>query len=257
MKVVKSSTELRSELGGIKFSVDDFELNGGVVLNTPLGADAGGQTLKMKIATTPIPLKRFTELIPPNIITGPLGKKIKSLRSPGGTVTVEELMVTGRMGDLGGMSALAREGKLSMRLSLNSIKFTDRTLKETFSGINGLLFLDKDRLRLKDFSGNYEHGVIKELNAEITELTTEPKYDLSAHAFFETGHTIGVLQRYLNSTGGKKTKILKGTNASGMAELRLNLSGSIKELTPVDYSGSIRLKNGNFKHTSFPLSSRH
>ncbi|MBE9529551.1 MAG: AsmA-like C-terminal domain-containing protein [Proteobacteria bacterium] len=245
--------EIRAGLDGVKFQLGDFDLSGGAEITKQHKAGAEGRTLKLKLASTPIPFKRFQALVPPNLFTGSLGEKMGGLKPLGGTVTVEELSVDGRMDSLQKIGVLARDGKVGLRLRLDNIEFTGSVLKETFSGVKGTISLDRDRLSLKGFSGNYGHGVLEELNAEVTGLVTEQKYDLTVKAFFEAGKTLEILKAVYSKQGNISVKLLKGIEASGITGLDLNLQGNLKELAPTEYSGTVRLKNASFSHKAMLL----
>jgi hypothetical protein len=245
--------EIRAGLDGVEFKLGDFDLSGGAEITKPHKAGAEGRTLKLKLASTPIPFKRFHALVPPNLFTGSLGEKMRGLKPLGGTVTVEELSVDGRMDNLQNMGVLARDGKVGLRLRLDNIEFTGSVLKETFSGVKGTISLDRDRLSLKGFSGNYGHGVLEELNAEVTGLVTEQKYDLTVKAFFEAGKTLEILKALYPKQSNRSASLLKGIEASGITGLDLNLQGNLKEITPTEYSGTVRLKKASFSHKAMLL----
>ncbi len=247
------SNEIIAGLDGVMFKMAGFDLSGGMEVSKPLHAGAKERKLKLKIATTPIPLKKFKALLPSNLLTGKLAEKMGGIKPLGGTITVEELSVDGRMNSLQNMGKLAKEGKVGLRLRLNNLKFTGRVLKETFSGVKGLISLEQDRLNLSEFSGNYGHGVLEEMNAEVTELTTEPKYAVSVKAFFEAGKTLEILKAIYGKKGELAARRLKWIKVSGITGLDLKLIGNFKDLNPTGYSGNIRLKNASFGHKGFLL----
>lgn len=248
---IRDKGGLMLALSDLKLNLDGFDISGSAAVSGLLSGE--DRRFSLALSTTPVPFKRVNSLLPEKALNKRTVRSIALIKPISGAVTVDEFTMTGSLGEIKDFEALKRAGGVSLKVSLENLNFNYGSLKETFSGINGSVMLKDDTLSFSGMRGNYGHGVVERLSADIKDYNSrKPLYTVSLKAFFEAEKTLEIVKA-LYGGKSKAPEALYRVEASGLTDVEIKAGGSLKDPAPSSYSGSITLKEARFSHPALPV----
>ena len=240
-------TDIIWDLDGISLALDeikllmyDFEINASLQAKTRTRVEGTRrlnilESYDITLNTAPVPLGKFKSLVSKVAPGKKLKKHLSELTPLDGRLSVEELSIKESFevaNEKGGGEANTRS--MSIKLGLENLRFKYRGLTETFSGVNGRVLYSGDTIVFEAMTGNYGAGVVKNFEGNITDINTDPRYDISLKAFFEAGKTLAITTKLLKKTLGRVPEKLEEIEASGLTDINLKIKGDLYTMSKAD-----------------------
>lgn len=235
------------ELKDLRVELPEFNLAASFKLSRP----EEPRPFALDISSTPIPFKAFKALIPTRIINPAVAARINSLTPLGGKVTVKNISLKGPFEELKSGALFTKPEHITFKAILDGVKFKYRGFKETFSDFSGTVSLQNRFLSITDITGRYSKETIKNLKAELGDLTGRLDYDISLDGQFDAKETIDTAKVFLDRKTELSKRLEKATVA-GEVGLRLNMKGAMQGKTPAVYSGESSVRDGRFLYAGLP-----
>lgn len=230
-----------------------------IVLNMKAGFVAKGsvhvegprdeKSLVLKASTTPVDLSAFLALLPTQKMSPEVAAKVRSVVPVGGTATIRELTLAGRVKEMRGKGLLDNP-RVSAALSVKGASFRYGGLKTPFTGISGDASYRDRVLEVKDLSGRFSRQILDDLDGTVKNLAGEGSYDVALKGSFDVKDTLELAGSRLPAETREK---LSRLDADGVASLSANLSGTARGKKPVKYSGTAALSNGSAYYAGLPV----
>jgi hypothetical protein len=235
-------------LHDIRIDLPDFTLRGAFGLEGARGAES----YTLKASSTPVPAKTFKDLIPVKVLPAGAGALVRDITPLGGALTVKDFTLSGPFKELKDGTAFARPERFRVSALLNGLSFRFRDLKETFDDFAGSVNLADGVISITGLTGRYGMETLDDLTAELSALTGPLTYSASVDASLDTGETLQTAKDLFKDDKTGVRKALERLRAGGDAVVSLEVSGSLKGGTPVNYSGTAKLKDASFSYSGLP-----
>lgn len=235
-------------LHDIRIDLQDFTLRGSFGLE----GEKGAESYTLKASSTPVPAKTFKDLIPVKVLSAGAGGLARDITPLGGAFTVKDFTLSGPFKELKDGTAFARPERFRVSALLNGLSFRFRDLKETFDDFAGSVNLADGVISITGLTGRYGMETLDDLTAELSGLTGPLTYSASVDASLDTGETLQTAKDLFKDDRTGLRKTLERVRADGDAAVSLEVSGSLKGGTPVNYSGTARFEDASFSYSGLP-----
>lgn len=235
-------------LHGIRMGLADFTLRGS------FGVDGqrGEESFTLRASSTPIPAETFRGLIPVKVLSPGAARFVRDVVPLGGHVTVKDFTLSGAFKELKDGSVFTRPERFRVSSLLKSLSFRFRDLKEPFEDFTGTVTLADGSLSVMGLSGRYGLETLEDLTAELSGIAGAQSFKASINASLDTEETLKTAKDLFKNDSTGLKKALDRLRASGDAAVSLDVSGSLKEKTPVKYSGTGRFEDASLSYSGLP-----
>ena len=229
----------------IVLNMDGFTAKGSLRLAGP----KKGKSMDLKASTTPVDAARFLSLLPVRKMSPAVAEKVRAIKPLGGTVTIEELRLAGKLKELKG-TGLLDNPQVAAALSVNRASFAYKDLKTPFTNVSGGLSYKDRVLSFSDITGRYSRQILDNLSGQIKNLSETGQFELKAEGSIDIEDTLDLAE---SRTKGALKERLSNLDAVGVASVKAAVSGSLKRDKPFKYSGETILRNGSAYYKGVPI----
>ena len=224
-------------LKDITIDTGDFKVTGTMeAQGTAKGAD-----FTAALSTTPIPLPLLKRLATTAPLPSALAAMLAKIEHESGTAAIEAVSASGSIRD-GRLDTRQLIGTLQARIRLERAGFNYAGLSAPVKDVSGRVKFDKMTLFGEDIEGRCGNIILQNLSAKLSELTTNPAYDISLKGIFDINESVR-LAAQLGEAGARLSSSLSLTRLSGGVNLSLNIKGRLNGMKAARYSGTARLKD--------------
>ncbi|MBW7957545.1 MAG: AsmA-like C-terminal domain-containing protein [Deltaproteobacteria bacterium] len=239
-----------AEESGLAFEEIDIELAGFRVKGRfEVSGPGGERTFSLEAFTSPVPIEKLLEFLPVRAMPASAAERIATVKPLGGTVTLDELKMEGRLDWLGLKPILEGKVSASASASIDDAAFKYKGLEKPFQGISGKVSFKDAVLTVSGFSGQYGKEMIRRLSGTARELSGNAPFDASFEASMDIEETAGLIQSFAREEIKKR---LSKAEAEGSMLLNASLSGALRKRIPLEYSGDAVIRDGALSYEGIP-----
>ena len=243
---------LKTARGLFDLAVDDITLNMGsftVQGTLSLVGPKRGKSMDLNASTTPVEAARFLSLLPVRKMSPAVAEKVRAIKPLGGTATIEDLRLAGKLKELKGTGILDNP-QVTATLLVNKASFIYKDLKAPFTGVSGRLSYRDRTLSFSDLTGRYSRQILDRLSGQIKNLSGDGQFKIRAEGSLDVEDTLALAE---SRAKGALKEGLSALDANGVASISADVSGSLKRSEPFKYSGETILRNGSAYYRGVPI----
>ena len=243
---------LKTARGLFDLAVDDIVINMkgfSAMGSLRLVGPKNQKVMDLKASSTPVDADDFLDLLPTRKMSPPVAKRVRAIKPDGGTVTVKDLHLAGKVREMKG-AGLLKNPDISARLFVNNASFTYNDFQHPFTNVSGGLEFKGGALKFSGLTGRYSRQTVESLSGYIKDLSGDGAFDLEAKGSLDVRESLGMAA--MNATGTLKES-LSAIDADGFATINARVSGSLKRPSQLRYSGSTVLSNGSAYYRGLPI----
>ncbi|MBE7415187.1 MAG: AsmA-like C-terminal domain-containing protein [Deltaproteobacteria bacterium] len=239
-----------AEETGLAFEEIDIEMAGFRVKGRfEVSGPGGERTFSLEAFTSPIPLEKLLEFLPVRAMPARAAERIATVLPLGGTITLDELRMKGRLDGLKLKPLLEGQVSASASASIDNAAFRYKGLERPFQDVSGKVSFKDSVLTVSGFSGRYGKEIIRSLGGTARDLSGDAPFDASFEASMDMEETAGLIQGF---TKGEVKKRLAKADVKGSMLLNATLSGALRKRIPLDYAGDAVINEGALSYEGIP-----
>ncbi|WKZ33438.1 MAG: AsmA-like C-terminal domain-containing protein [Thermodesulfobacteriota bacterium] len=239
-----------AEETGLAFEEIDIEMAGFRVKGRfEVSGPGGERTFSLEAFTSPVPLEKLLEFLPIRAMPARAAERIETIVPLGGTVTLDELRMAGRLDELKMQPILDGQVSASASASIDNAAFRYKGLEKPFQDISGKVSFKDSALTVSGFSGRYGKEIVRRLGGTAKDLSGDAPFDASFEASMDMEETAGLIQSFAK---GEARKRLEKADVTGSMLLNASISGALRKRVPLEYSGDAVIREGALSYEGIP-----
>ena len=243
LKTAKEVFEL--VVDDIVINMKGFSAKGSLKLSGPKGQ----RVMDLRASSTPVDADDFLALLPTRKMSPPVAQRVLAIAAHGGTVTVKELRLAGKVKEMKG-TGLLKNPLIAARLEVNDASITYDAFSSPFTGVSGGLEFREGALSFVNLTGKYSRQTVDSLSGRIKDLSGDGAFDIKVEGSLDIRETLELAR---GKAAGTMKESLSAMDADGFATVSARASGSLKRMEQLRYSGSTTLTNGSAYYKGLPI----